>query len=276
MNTKTRSRAWMFTCNNYDDASETRVSMLGAQYFVYGKEVGEQGTPHLQGYVYFKSQRTFKSLSKKLPGFHLEVRKGTHTQARDYCTKDGNFTEVGDPPHKNGGDTMQDRARRNIRFRDADLGELVESGELSLNQVPVIKKARLILANEKDQFTAPGTRGIWIYGPPGTGKSHEARTQYGDKLFIKSQNKWWDGYQGEKVVVLDDLDSNVLGHYLKIWADKWSCTGEVKGGTVPLQHERIIVTSNYSIRTLWAEDENMAAAIERRFEEKEKLIKFTD
>lgn len=271
-----RSRSFVFTCNNYTDESEARVSMLGAQYHVYGKEVGEAGTPHLQGYVYFKTQRAINSLKKKLPGFHLEPRRGTHEQAREYCIKDGDFVEVGVPPHQNGGDTMKKRAEKNKRFREESFDTLLETGELCISQVPVIKKARLILANEKPQFNTDGVRGIWIHGPPGTGKTHSARTEYGDIFYIKPQNKWFDGYQGEKVIVLDDLDKGgaCLGHYLKIWADKWACTGEVKGGTVPLQHERFIVTSNYSIAELWDEDPVMAQAIARRFEIKEKLIKF--
>lgn len=273
-----RSRSFVFTCNNWKEEDEARVSMLGAQYHVYGKEVGESGTPHLQGYVYFKSQRSLKSIQKKLPGFHVEPRRGTHDQAREYCIKDGDYVEVGDPPEKNGGSSMIERAKRNRRLRDEDLNELVDSGELCLSQVSQIKKARLILANEKPKFTAEGVRGVWIHGPPGTGKTHYARTHYGEAFYIKPQNKWFDGYQGEKVIVLDDLDKGgaCLGHYMKIWADKWACTGEVKGGTVPLQHEKFVVTSNYTPEQLWEEDDEMLKAIERRFEKKAMLIKYTD
>lgn len=94
-------------------------------------------------------------------------------------------------------------------------------------------------------------RGVWLYGPPGTGKSHVAESLKGEyTLFSKPSSKWWDGYDGQQVVVIEDLDTEHLAHLLKIWADKWACTGEVKGGTVPLRHEVLVVTSNYSITEL--------------------------
>ena len=80
-----------------------------------------------------------------------------------------------------------------------------------------------------------GTRGIWISGAPGIGKTHCILDKYGDSVYEKSQNKWWDGYCNERIVLLDDLDTmggNTLGHYIKRWADKWQCKAEQKGSTV--------------------------------------------
>jgi hypothetical protein len=48
----------------------------------------------------------------------------------------------------------------------------------------------------------------------------------------------------------------MLGHYLKIWADKYPCTGEIKGATVQLKHHRFIVTSNKDIDDLFNKPED--------------------
>lgn len=109
-----------------------------------------------------------------------------------------------------------------------------------------------------------GVRGIWYWGPPGTGKSHTARTNW-PEAYIKTQNKWFDGYDGNESFILEDMDDACLKHYLKIWADKRSCSGKTKGGHVHLQHKVFVVTSNYSIDNLFGENEQMCEAIKRRF-----------
>lgn len=54
--------------------------------------------------------------------------------------------------------------------------------------------------------------------------------------YPKHRNKWFDGYQGEKVIIMDDLDKDhkVLKGHLKDWADHYAIRGEIKGGAVPL------------------------------------------
>lgn len=100
----------------------------------------------------------------------------------------------------------------------------------------------------------PMCKGVWIYGETGVGKSYGVRRYFeklGMRIFIKQSNKWWDGYAGEPIVLIDDLDSDCLHHYLKLWMDKYPTTGEIKGGTVPLLFKYLVVTSNYTIEHLF-------------------------
>jgi len=81
---------------------------------------------------------------------------------------------------------------------------------------------------------------------------------------------WWDGYQDEEHVILDDFDTGNLGHHLKIWADRYSFLAEVKGGTLHIRPKTIVITSNYSPEDPKFEwDSQMTDAIKRRF----KIIK---
>ncbi len=64
---------------------------------------------------------------------------------------------------------------------------------------------------------------------------------------------------------LDNMDDPCLKHYMKLWADKWNCKGETKGGYTQFFHKKIIITSNYTNNELFKDsDDDMVAAIKRR------------
>ena len=93
---------WVFTLNNYtDDEVRTLNGVLEdvakCKYGVYGREVGESGTPHLQGFVQFVNRKRPNQVSALLGirRLHCEARRGTPDEAATYCKKDGDFVEFG-------------------------------------------------------------------------------------------------------------------------------------------------------------------------------------
>ena len=74
-----RSRDYYITYNNYDQDQIDKLAALECVYIVYGKEIAPTtGTPHLQGYVRFKSPKTMSAALKALPGApHIEIKRGT-------------------------------------------------------------------------------------------------------------------------------------------------------------------------------------------------------
>jgi len=273
-----KSRKWVFTTNNYSEEQySTITSFLESDKIVYavvGKEVGASGTPHLQGYLRYNAATTRRFISKNIPESFIEAAVGDDVQNRVYCSKDGDFEEFGTfKKSQQGQRTDLDKIRDKL-LNGADIKQIsMEHFGDFCRYGRAFKEFKLLHAQP---YEHTDVRGVWIWGHPGTGKSHCVR-QYTEGLnlsmYDKPQNKWFDGYAGEELILIDDLDTGVLGHHLKRWADKYGCTGETKGGTVPLQHKYFVITSNYPPAHFWPDDDVMCAAIERRFIVQEKRNK---
>lgn len=110
------------------------------------------------------------------------------------------------------------------------------------------------------------TVGLWLHGSTGTGKTRYAKKYFPQAYNKVANNKWWDGYKGQDYVLMDDLDKkhDYMGYHLKIWADRYAFTAEVKGGTIMIRPKAIIVTSNYHPKEIW-DDNNTLDPILRRF-----------
>jgi len=89
----------------------------------------------------------------------------------------------------------------------------------------------------------------WWVGETGTGKSKTVWELYPNH-YAKTLNKWWDGYRFEDVVVIEEWSpkNECTASFLKIWADRYPFTCEVKGAMLPMiRPKKIIVLSNYTI-----------------------------
>lgn len=100
------SRRWCFTLNNPTLEESTLVAdfLNGShvRYGVIGRERGESGTPHLQGFFILGGPWRVNRVRGQLPRAHLEPARGTSIQASDYCKKDGDFDEFGEIPARQG------------------------------------------------------------------------------------------------------------------------------------------------------------------------------
>ena len=266
MSVKKQSSAkrWCYTLNN--PTAEPSISEELVTYHVYGEEVGESGTPHYQGFIIFKDKVNLNTLKCLIPRAHYEVAKGTNSQAAIYCKKDGKFKEIGILPEDagvKGGQATKERYE--AAFKLAKCGELdTIDCDLLIKHYRTFKQVRIDYVTEINPLDT--TAGIWIYGDSGVGKSSYARKTY-PGAYVKNCNKWWDGYQEEDNVIIDDFDDShaVLGHHLKRWADHYAFTAETKGGSLYIRPKKIIVTSQYRIEEIF-KDGPTAQALLRRFE----------
>lgn len=261
-------RAWCFTINNYTDEDKKNVLDLEqlSTYVVCGQEVGERGTPHLQGYVYFRNPRAAGGVSRLIPRAHLSAARGNAQQNRAYCSKDGNLLiEAGTLPMSKEEKGEAERQRWSEARKAAVEGRLEDIDDrIYISHFNNLQRIAAAHLQQPENLERPC--GVWYYGPTGTGKSHRAREE-NPGAYDKMCNKWWDGYQNQEVAIIDDLDvkHSVLVHYLKRWADKYPFLCEYKGGSRVIRPKKIVVTSNYHPTELWQSDSDLQPVL-RRFE----------
>lgn len=197
---KGMAKHWCFTINNYTDEDIKKLTEVECEYIIYGKEVGENGTPHLQGYVCFTNKKRLSKLKKEFHSTaHLEIKRGTVKEALTYCKKDGDFVERGETPKEQTAKADETRLKYQQIIAAARAGDLhyVE------DQHPTVFLQYNRVLNSLftcDDTIRPCTRGIWIYGPSGSGKTSGVLACLENGHYEKPpRTKWWDGYKGEKV-----------------------------------------------------------------------------
>lgn len=211
-----------------------------------------------------------KNIQQLLPfrtGYGIGCKQRTvHKEGRRSILQDGKRQE---DPWRSGG-------LANKR-RWMDVRHMASEGRFAaISSKVYVQHARnlhYIHQDEQQKLTLPNlllgsVLGLWLNGPPGVGKSHRA-SQLAEPLglFRKNTMKWWDGYENEPVVLIADLDlsHDSLAPYLKIWADRYAFTAEIKGSSLKIRPMYMIVTSNYVPEDIWPEDQQLLAAIRRRF-----------
>lgn len=88
---------------------------------------------------------------------------------------------------------------------------------------------------------------IWYWGKTGTGKSHTAFKNYDPDTHYKyrlNDNGFWDGYEGQKCVIINEFRGQIPFSELLEICDKWPYGCKRKGrGEYPLLCNKVIITS---------------------------------
>lgn len=92
---------WQFTLCNYTEEELLHLNrdvVPLCKYSTWGKEVGaNSATPHLQGYVEWKTKKRLTQVRELIPRAHWEVAKGSRADNATYCHKEGDFVEFTEP-----------------------------------------------------------------------------------------------------------------------------------------------------------------------------------
>lgn len=250
------ARNLCFTLNNYTEEEELAVQAWDCKYLVYGREVGEEGTPHLQGYVEWKGSKRFTTLKKMNPRIHWEKRRGTVDQAVTYCKKDGDIFEKGE------------KSEQGKRNDIEEVIEFVEAGASIQDIAEHYPKAlvyhhngiqRLIESRRTERQDPPEV--IWVWGLAGVGKTRKYYVP--EETYIKDGTQWWDGYEQQPTIIIDDFDGRWPYRDLLRLLDRYPYRGQVKGGYVKINSPRIVITCEFPPAHYYRETNELAQILRR-------------
>lgn len=258
-------RSWVFTLNNYESQDEHHLKGLYPSYFRYlcvGREVGAQGTPHLQGFFIATSPIRLANCKRTLGDrYHFEPARGTSTQAADYCKKDGDFWELGQLRGEQG-------RRVDLESACEELSKHRDLARFKLEHPSLwVKYPRgfSTLLDKSPRREKPKT--CWIYGPTGVGKTRFVHDKFGAThsiWFSSGPMRWFDGYYDQEVCVFDDF----RGSYLQLSVllrllDRYPVRVEIKGGSVEFTPRYIFITSPFSPRETYPGVEDVGQLLRR-------------
>lgn len=206
-----RGKVWGGTLNNFTDAEKAFVLQFAdeshVRYCCATIELGKEGTSHIQLAFSSKNNFTLSSLQKKFgPRWHWD-RYGKFTE---YPLKHDSVVLVNKKP------VVKQGERSDLLRAKASLDSFIPLKDFRDQHFSVYAK----YANLHRRFFQDGFQHrtpnnppmvVWLYGPSGVGKSRAIMELAQDApvgsnpLYIHAPDgRWWDAYQQQPVVVLDE------------------------------------------------------------------------
>jgi len=250
----------VFTLNNYTEQEYAALKTLTPKWMIIGKEVGETGTPHLQGAMVLGKQVAFSTI-KRWPGMgraHVEPMRGTPSDSKTYCSKeDGNPYEYGSLPEPGKRNDLQNVAQKILAGSTMlEIAMDPETAPMIIKYHKGLTILREYTIPKRDRHTPPTV--VWLHGTTGTGKTETAfdasERLYGNVPWISNTDlTWFDGYDGQPAVIFDDLRTrSVRFEILLRLLDRYPIDVPIKGGFVSWRPRLIIITAPYDHRTMWS------------------------
>jgi len=256
-----KSRRWALTMYNLETAWDELRADNAACIVGQVEKCPKTGRLHLQVGIYYKSQRVWPK--KKYPTAHIapEWKEGSQIT---YCTK---------PESRIVGPFLIGKLPKPGERTDLQqLATAVVTGELSTIQIaqekPDIfvryyKGLQALEAITTYQHRTEKPEVIWRWGPTGAGKTYYAYERFGaDEVYMKDGTQWWDGYQQEKCILIDDFDGKWPFRDLLRLLDKYKYQGQIKGGYIPVNSPHIVITSEFHPMT-WYQGTQLAQVMRR-------------
>lgn len=273
-----QSRYWSITSWAEDPPAFDQEEM---QYLCYQQELTSDGRPHWQGFLILPRYGQRMSRVKQMmgPGVHVEPKteKTTKHQMREYTRKaesavPGTWLEFGDfevpvgPPGSSAPADASDYSQAVRMIMDgAKMSAVAEAFPKVYTRHQSGFKALQFQAMLGGKPEDVEKNVLVFWGETRTGKTFAAKKYVdehhaGNTYWLKSSKQalWFDGYERDTCIVIDDFEGNMsIDNFLHL-TDRYAGrhTWQVKGGHTRLYHNTIVITSNSSPQTWFREEKS--------------------
>ena len=256
------SRSWDFTHPNPTDEDLAFWERLECNALILAEEVGDGGLRHFQGRVTFNRKYRLSACKKLHSHVHWEVSKALADN--NYFKKEGAKLLIEKGSMKRGARNDLEQVKKKLKETNS-IGSIVEE----VNNYNTIRMCQAILTYKETPRPVEKIRVIWYWGGTGLGKTKAVYDMHPrDEVFRPLSYKWWDGYDGHRIVLLDDFRKDFCKfHELLTLLDIYPYRVECKGGSRQIQATTFYVTSAFGPGELYESREDIEQLLRRVTEE---------
>ncbi len=260
---RVRSRNWCFTdfeLINFQEIYTMYKDII--RYICWGVETCKKTQKkHHQGWIQLMNPKDMMPVKRLLGGkCHLEKMNGSEYQNEKYCKKDGKYTHVGK--------FVSQGQRSDIESIKKTLdegGTMYEVAQDHFGDYIRYHKGFERYKELVDQKNSKEFRKVEVIihrGPTNSGKTREAVAN-SEFLISGDSLNWWDGYQGEKSITIDEYSNQVNVTQMLRFLDGYQCRLAIKGGFTYARWTKVFITTNLEELHINAKQEHQDA-FERR------------
>lgn len=200
---------------------------------------------HLQGHIQFINKKRRGGVKKILESkcIHVEACRGTIEHNTTYCSKDGKYQLLGI------------FISQGHRTDWEDIFKMIEEGatedDLRIQYYTLwtrynramVRHIQAVQKRNSKKFRKVEVE--LICGPTGTGKTSKAVEENPDAFKITgAELKWWDGYEMEKTLIIDEYSNDIGITRLLNYLDGFQTRLDVKGSFAYANWTKVIITTN--------------------------------
>lgn len=252
-----KAKTWEICVNNWTQEDVDLIKRWEYNKALIAAEVGTEGTPHLQGRITFKRAYRLVALKKLISRAHWEPSKATADS--NYFRKEGSEIIIDEDNGKQGKRTDIEVIREGVREKRTWLEIADQCSSVQSLKAIETYQTKSLQARALDT----NVRVYWFWGATGTGKTRWV-WEHETEVYVPVSYKWWQGYTGQKVVLIDDFRGSwcLFSELLKL-LDRYPIQVETKGGSVHLQVEKWYITSCYHPENVYKEREDINQLLRR-------------